>query len=183
MNRAQFNAGAVLLLVGGLLETLQVALSDLISVPQPVAVRVLELSMPAITVDIGLAVLGLALVGTARVVLLAAAGLGLVDAINSAAQLVLGAPSGPGPAFLTGALSFCGLVVAAAIVAVNASQPRELRQALLLPVGGIVLFVLTVFLPLPPVVWFNVLPALGIALAGLVLTRRRFRPAATTRVA
>ncbi len=159
--------GALLILVGGLLEAVRLLVFVSVSLPMPVAVY----AVPSICIGGGLILLGVSIRGRGRPPLLAAGVLNLATVVVNAIQVAAHSPLGPGPSQLAEFAKFAAVVVAATLLLSDSSLRGPARWAISLPAACIVLFLVGLFLPPLPWARVDVLPAIGFAIAGVLLSR------------
>ena len=164
--------GAVLLLVGGLLETARLIVFTLVSPVWPVLASIVVNLGPLACIGAGLIAVGISIRGRGRPALLIAGILYLVLVAEIGVQMATRSSFGPGPSFLAGGAALIAVMVAAALLLSDRALRGPARWALAIPAAGIVLLILGVFVPPLGSLRTDLLPGIGFAVAGLLLLRR-----------
>lgn len=171
--------GAVLLLLGGVLEAGALGVGSVISAP---ATTILGASLlyaypiGLAAVGVGLIATGVSLPGPGRVALRVAGVIGLIGSAVDAVQSLFGAPLGPGPAQAAYLLYVICVVVAAGRLLSNSKLSTAARWSIAVPAMCFVLVLVTLYLPPLQLPGSVVFPWLGTAAAGLLLLRSRRQP-------
>ena len=167
MNPAR-RVGAILLVVGALLEAVRVIVGAIISVPAPAVIQICISSLPSSLIGAGLAAVGTSVQGRGRPTLIAAGALYLVAVVVNVMQILLGSPLGPAPSQLAIFAEVVAVVVAAALMLSDMSLSGPVRWSMAVPAACILLVAATFFIA----PWLYVLPELGFVVAGALLLRR-----------
>lgn len=167
------HVGAVLLIVGGLLEAVALTVGSFISPPGTTflgATLLFGYSAGLVCIGCGLVANGVSLAGRGRTALKVAGVLAFVAAIVDAVQSATAAPLGPGPSQAAYVLYVIAIVVAAARLLSDANLHGPARWAIAVPASCFILNIVTLYLPLPSPGVF-ILPWVGTAGAGFLLAR------------
>ena len=167
------HTGAVLLIAGGLLETVALTIGSFISPPGTSflgATILLGYTAGLVCIGCGLVANGVSLAGRGRTVLKIAGVLAVVAALVNAVQTATAAPLGPGPSQAAYVLYVITVVVAAARLLSNANLRGPARWAIAVPAGCFILNIVTLYVPVPAPGVF-ILPWVGTAFAGVLLVR------------
>lgn len=164
--------GAVLLLVGGVLEAARLIVFTIVSPAWPALASIAVNEGPSMCIGAGLVAVGVWIRGRGRLPLLIAGVLYLVLVAVDIVQTVTFAPSGPGPSFLAGAAAFLTVVVAAAVLLSDRRLRGPARWALAIPAAGFVLLIVGVYAPALGSLRTDLLPGIGFAVAGVLLLRQ-----------
>ncbi len=164
--------GAVLLVVGGVLETARLIVLTLISPVWPLLLSMAVNLGPSLCIGAGLIALGVSTRGRGRLPLLVAGVLELVAVVVNAVQMATLSPFGPAPSLLAGVAAWAAVVVAAALLLTDRALQGPARSALAVPAACIVVLIVGVYAPALPAVRVDLLPGIGFAVAGALLLRR-----------
>ena len=164
--------GAVLLLVGGLLDAARLVIFTLMSPVWPVLASIAVNLGPSTCVGAGLIAVAVSIRGRGLLPLLIAGVLDLAAVAVNVVQTVTLSPFGPGPSFLAGGGALVSVVVAAAVLLSDRALRGPARWAVAIPAAGIVLLLVGVYVPLLGAVRIDLLPGIGFAIAGALLLRR-----------
>ena len=165
-------SGAVLLLVGGLLETARLIVFTLVSPLWPVAASIAVNLGPLACIGAGLIAIGISIRGRGRLALLIAGTLYLVLVAEIGVQTATRSSFGPGPSFLAGGAALIAVMVAAALLLSDRALRGPARWAIAIPAAGIVLLIVGVYAPSLGSLRTDLLPGIGFAAAGGLLLRR-----------
>jgi len=164
--------GAVLLLLGGLLEAARLIVFTLVSPVWPVLASIAVNEGPSTCIGAGLVAVGVSIQGRGRLPLLIAGVLYLASVAVNIVQTVTLSPFGPGPSFLAWGTTFVAVVVAAAVLLSDRALRGPARWSIAIPAAGILLLIAGIYAPLLGSVRIDLLPGIGFATAGALLLRR-----------